>query len=181
MAYFDDITVKDAEFAFQPNFDGFNDNYRPADDNRYFQIRLNEKPELMERLKEMGCRIGAWTPRDAEPDTEPVYSLKVKSNFYDETEYLSRFNPVIWRVNESTGSKVLLDKSTVGGLDRLSRDNRITGIPMCTLRFREYGPTPMAPNGGVSVYLKKMIIAYRPDEIDEYIENFGKGEEEVPF
>lgn len=178
MTYICSRKLKNARFAFHPNFSGAPTKFDPRGGKREFQIRL-EGDEL-EDIRALGLNVKQY-PRDPEPDRDVTYSIKVGIAFFEPGD---NRNPVVWLVDKSTGRRTILDEGLYSQLDDLERQNRLE-IGLLEIKIFSYEPTPMAPNGGKYARLQRMIAFYEPDDFDIMLAQYdqeGLGQEpELPF
>ena len=170
------ITIKNAEFAFPPDFTGTVDDFNPHGD-KTFDIRIPDEETYLS-LKEDGWNVKQW-PKNPEPDQDPVYYLNVKVNYRG-----NKLDPVIWKINaDDPKKKQLMTDDSVHILDTYYDDGSITDV-MVTIRPREYDPTPLRPQGGIKAYCKKLVVFYKPDDIDALLESLEEQDDfdsELPF
>ena len=169
------ITIKDMEFAFPPDFTGTVDDYNP---NGYktFDVKLPDKETYLTLLED-GWNVKQW-PKNPDPDQDPIYYLNVKVNYLGPN---NKLNPVIWLINANdTSKKRLMTDETVHQIDGYFADDCITEM-IVTIRPREYPPTPLKPEGGIKAYCKKLVIFYKPDDIDALLESLGGDGGETDF
>lgn len=173
------ITIKDAKFAFPPDFTGTISEYNKHGD-KTFDVEIPDKETYLS-LKEDGWNVKQW-PKNPDPDQDPIFYLNVKVNYRG-----TKLDPVIWRINaDDTSKRQLMNDQNIHILDNCYGDGLITNM-MVTIRPREYDPTPLRPEGGIKAYCKKLVVFYRPDDIDALLESLDASgteqadEEDMPF
>jgi len=93
----------------------------------------------------------------------------------------NKLDPVIWKINaDDPKKKQLMTDDSVHILDTYYDDKVITNM-LVTIRPREYDPTPLRPNGGIKAYCKKLVVFYKPDDIDALLESLEGDEEQDDF
>ena len=170
-----DLTIRDAEFAFRPDFTGTVSDYN-REGKKSFDVVIPDV-ETYEALKADGWNVRQW-PREPEPGDDVVYYLNVAVNYKG-----NRYDPVIWLINNRTKKRTLLTDNTVGQIDGLT--DVITTMHVIINPY-SYPPTKFKPEGGVKAYCKKMLIFFEPDDLDAMLDELdGRGNDDlfddVPF
>lgn len=135
------------------NFSGRPDNF--GNQRRTFQLRIAEDDALL--MQRDGWPIESWPMKNAQgiPTGETGYAMTIRCDF----------NPYPPEIRSYSGGKFeILTEKTVGILD--SSDIEAIGMRIRTSKWSR------GPKEGITVYLQKMSVKLKEDEMDTFFSQY---------